>query len=86
MDTIRSYIHPAKPDINHPSLFKEGTRMVVTIPPLLGKEGTGEVTTRHGNNHTTPPNTHPGEKWESDKKRNNTQQTSHTRTDTLYLG
>jgi hypothetical protein len=62
MNPINPHTIPAKPDIDHPSLFKEGPRVVVTTPPLLAKEGTGEVTTRHVNNYTTHRKRHTGEK------------------------
>jgi|GEM_PF-4803631 hypothetical protein len=63
MQTLSSLrtIHPAKPDIYHPSLFKEGVRVV----------------------NQTPQTYHTGEKWESDKKHNKTQQLSHEKRATI---
>jgi hypothetical protein len=52
-------LHPAKPDIDHPSLFKEGPRVVKTR--------------NEGGDHPTRAKHHTGEKQESDKKRNKTQ-------------
>jgi hypothetical protein len=57
--------------IDRTALFKEGPeicpRVVIKTPPLLAKEGTGEVI-------PTPQNAPTGEKWESDKNCNKTQQ------------
>jgi hypothetical protein len=80
MNPISTHITPTKLDIYHPSFLKKGTglcpRVVIITPPLLAKEGPGEVTMQHGNNHTTPQKLPTGEKWESDKNRNKTQQDS----------
>jgi hypothetical protein len=62
MNPINPHATPAQPDIDHPSLFKEGKRVVLITSPLLAKKGSGVVTTRHGNNHTTPQKLHAGEK------------------------
>jgi|GEM_PF-1652545 hypothetical protein len=50
MNSINPHTHPAKPDIDHPSLFKEGARVVKTKPPLLARDV----------NHTTSQNPHWG--------------------------
>lgn len=77
MNPINPLATPAKPDIDHPSL-KEGSRVVAITPPLLARERSEEMT-------TSVRIIHLGEKWESDKSRNKTQQLSHTGGHPVYI-
>jgi|GEM_PF-3191085 len=72
MYPINPHTPLAKPDIDHPSLFKEGPRVVNlritrnTTPPCQGGDGGGD--------HLRQTYSHTGEKQESDNGRNKTQQ------------